>query len=290
MERRKFLSASSTIIATGALGAAGSVAAATSPYENDSREYRDLKFRVRRDTTADPSNNFHEGAMAGLEDLARWMEDWMPYVDSVYVDDQTDWEPLDPIEHVDDVQERFPDYADEPWAINVCLTKNSDLYAARANGKLYNADREHGENASFYVNSNHIHEYGGSLTGHDHGYNFAVHESVHCMTFNETTLSGYKNDHAMGDSYYVPDTDPTPIHTTSVMATGYATYWQEQDKIPADTCSGDHWMVTSQIPDPEHELTACTANALHEFHFGEKWEWSPPGDGKYQLDENEKFP
>ncbi|WP_247731408.1 hypothetical protein [Halovivax limisalsi] len=276
MQRRTLLK---TVGAAAVVGAAASGTATADSHENDSREYRELTIRIRTDEGTDPTHDYHEGAIEGLDDFGVWLETWMPYVDSVEVLDQTGFADFDPIGDIDDVADQYPDYTDTPDSLNVCLTSSTDLSAGYADGKLYNADSD-GTNAHCYVNSNHIPVID---LGSDAGYNFAVHEAIHCMTYHTTSDTGAKLDHGFGETW-------NPLFDrlqASIMVTGYANEWQDYEpQIPDTECDGSS-LSQGRRPEYNPVITECTANELVAFHFGDKYDAASPATGRLDISENE---
>lgn len=282
-------------LATGAGATMTGVAAA----DNGTEDVRDYTIRVYTDNSSTNDDNFQDGVLDGLNDLADWIDQWMGYSTSCNVYDNryldSDIGPVREMDlhnnssdhymgEFDHLRSDIPNYALGAGDIAVVITSQSDRKAGRCDlrSHLFTDDGEStiGGGIVCYVNEQHTGY--DKLTGSDYGYNFAVHEV--CHGFNaEPGSSGAKHYHGDPEfqtSYY-SEKQPT------IMATGYATTYKDSSAVPDTSCFND-WNQTGLYPSPTPRFTMCTAKAIGDYFFGGEG----PDLGNYKpyidLSENEK--
>lgn len=265
------IAATSAAIATG-------VATADHNSANRSEDHRNLSFYIHCDETrTNPDYSaFHRGAIDGIEDFAEWIDSYMYYTDDSIVLDYSETPTMrhtdSKFESPEDVYAVTEDFRKRPDAIHIGLISDSDAPLGQSEGKLYEwndpyydaddwNDPKPGEGVYCIVNATHAPD-----TSYDYGYNTAIHEIAHGMTYNPQQTLGWRADHAMG----VPNSESDSGYEPTVMATGYSHIANsDDDEMPDEDCEGNSWGYSYiSVPDPVPRLTGCTVNKLSEYHAG----------------------
>lgn len=273
----------STGIAAASAGMVGTAAAYDYPgsyYSNTSADHTDLRVYIHSDstTTSESTTSIDEftyGVIDGVNDFMDWMHDWMPYVGNSGVMTFQDYSslrhPNTTITSPSDVYNAVEyDFRKGPDRIHIAAISNNSTLLGQSAGKLYEGFAEMytsftGEGIYCYANSDHAAF--GSASGYDYGYNTAIHEIIHGMTFHYPETSGYKLDHSLGTHEYTKDFIETH---PSIMGTGYAHVSNSDDnELPDNDCFGRTWETTRNVPDPDPVLTKCTVDALNKYHYGD---------------------